>query len=136
VREIAIWESKEMVQVSEVGSWVAGMAGTTASPTVFVEVPQILQRWVALLRAPSSDLGLEWGPGLKAATAGRVQLGRKMQMIMTTELKKWSGIEIGLCRNKTLHLLYQEHGLDVVLAFRFQFDWPGGCFLTWSLLSC
>jgi hypothetical protein len=84
-----------MVQVSEVGSWVAGMAGTTASPTVFVEVLQILQRWVALLRAPSSEPGPEWGPGLKAATVGRVLLGRKMQMIMTTELKKWSRIEIG-----------------------------------------
>ena len=118
-----------MVQVSEVGSWVAGMAGTTASPTVFVEVLQILQRWVALLRAPSSELGLEWGPGLKAATVGRVLLGRKMQMTMTTELKKWSRIEIGLFRNKTLPLIYQEHDLDVVLAFRFQFDGPDGFFL-------
>jgi hypothetical protein len=135
VRETAIWESKEMVQVSEVGSWVAGMAGTTASPTVFVEVPQILQRWVALLRAPSSELGLEREPGLKAATVDRVLLGRKMQ-IMTTEFKKWGRIEIGLFRNKTLPLLYQEHDLDVVLAFRFQFDWPGGFLLTRSLLNC
>ena len=108
-----------MVQVSEVGSWVAGMAGTTASPIVLVAVPQILQRWVTLLRAPLSELGLEWGPGLKAATVGRVLLGGKMQMITTTELKKWSRIEIGLFRNKTLLLLYQGHDLEAVLVFRF-----------------
>jgi len=77
-----------MVQVSEVGSWVAGTAGTTASPTVLVEVPQILQRWVALLRAPSSELGLEREPGHKVATVGGVLLGGKVQMITTTELKE------------------------------------------------
>ena len=49
-------------------------------------------------------------------------------MIMTTELKKLGRIEIGLFRNKTLSLLYQEHDLDVILAFRFQFDWLGGNF--------
>ena len=117
------------MQVSEVGSWVAGMAGTTASPTASVEVTKIPQRWVALSRAPSSELGLEWEPGFKAATVGRVLLGRTMQMIMMTELKKWSRIEIALFRNKTLPLLYQKHDLDVVLAFRFQFDWLGGNFL-------
>ena len=122
--------------MSEAGSWVAGMAGTTASPTALVEVPQILERWEALSQAASSELGLEREPGFKAATVGRVLLGRKTQMIMTTELKKWGRIEIGLFRNKTLPLPYQEHDLDVVLAFRFQFDWLGGIFFTRSLLNC
>ena len=49
-----------------------------------------------------------------------------MQMITTTELKKWSGIEMDLFRNKRLPLLYQGHDPELVLAFRFQFDWLGG----------
>jgi hypothetical protein len=108
-----------MVRVSEVGSWVAGMAGTTASPTVLVEVPQTLRRWAVLLRALSSELGLERGPGLKAGTVGRVPLGARMQMITTTELKKWSRIEMDLFRSKKLPLLYQEHDSELVLACRF-----------------
>jgi hypothetical protein len=71
------------------------------------------------LRALSLELGLEREPGLKAGTVGRVLLGAKMQMITMTELKKWSGIEMGLFRNKRLPLLYQEHDPELVLACRF-----------------
>ena len=40
----------------------------------------------------------------------------------------------GLFRNKRLPLLYQEHDPELVLAFSFQFDWPGG-FIYWEFIE-